>query len=403
MMANSENQDGLALLAELDKMQCGQHVIMAESTEHYARREPIAAKRKRRRNLYILLYVIYTFRSAILSLNDQQWLLSMTGDFNHVLGNTKLINQLIFLISICNLNFIIYDHYMEVRHQFTQIDCIFDMISGKQDFKLLDRHRTKFIERSLFVCKLINICQFSFINNFTIISLISIAFVAYFSNIIEHNLPILCLSTLGTIIWLRYNSSMLLTMIMWSFILIEFMKYKFRSIIDMISSNIFLINRGIQQYHNMYRIMAKITKPMNIFISSVYLFYPIFYSYSLGIIFDSKTNKSGTLFMFITAIITFMGNYISFQMLSSISNTNHLFLKHLYPLLTDNSFNRPALRRRIDSFIARLNTEYIGFNCLYFMKFENMTFYEYIIGLSSTYFLVTTNQNYNAIRIFKKN
>ena len=190
-MANSENLNGLALLAELDKMQCGQHVIMAESTEHYVRREPIAAKRKQRSSLYILLYVIYTFKNAILSLNDQQWIISMTGDFYHVLGNASLIYKIMFLTSICVLNFIIYNHYTEVRNQLTQIDCKFDMISGKQDFKLLDRHRTKFIERSLLVFKLLNIYHFSFINNFSTIWLISIAFEAYFSNTMEHNLPIL--------------------------------------------------------------------------------------------------------------------------------------------------------------------------------------------------------------------
>ena len=198
-----------------------------------------------------------------------------------------------------------------------------------------------------------------------------------------------CLNTLCNIIWLRHNSSMLLTMIMWSFIIIKFMKYKFRSIIDMISSNIFLINRSIQQYHYMYRIMVKVTKPMNMYISSMYLFFPIYYSCSLGFIFDINTNKFGTLCTFLLAIFIFIGNYISFQLLSSISNTNHSFLKLLYPLLTDSNFNRNALRRRIDSFIARLNTEYIGFYCLYYMKFMNKTFYEYLIGISSTYFLIS--------------
>ena len=126
-MANSEKQDGLALLAELDKMQCGEHVIMSKSTLNYVKRQWIATKS----NLYILLFVVYTFRGSILSFYQQDWIISMTGDYTHVLGNTTLISRIIFLISFCVLIFIIYSHYLENRFQLTQIDSIFDMIGGK--------------------------------------------------------------------------------------------------------------------------------------------------------------------------------------------------------------------------------------------------------------------------------
>ena len=401
-MVNSEKQDALALLAELDKMQCGEHVIMSKSTEHYVKRQAIAIKSNHRRYLYILLFVIYTFRGSILSFYQQDWIISLTGDYAHVMGNTTLISRLIILTSSCVLIFIIYSHYMENRFQLTQIDTIFDMIGGKQDFKLMDRYRTKFIGRSLFVCKLINTYYYKMqIPSDIMHSLL--ALVAYLSTTLEQNLPILCLNAFCNIIWLRHSVSMLYTLVMWSFIIIEFMKWKFQSIIDMISSNIFLINEGIHKYNKMYIIMSKITKPMNTFISILYIFFPIYYSCALNIAFDNMTSKFGTLLTIILALMVFSGNYMSFLLLSSISNTNHLFLKYLYSLLIDNNFNQRVLRRRIDSFIARLNIEFIGFLCLSLMKFESSSFYEYLIGLSSTYFLISINNNYNVIRVFKMN
>ena len=116
--------------------------------------------------------------------------------------------------------------------------------------------------------------------------------------------------------------------------------------------------------------------------------------------FDKKINKLGTLMTLSTILLIFIGNYMSFQLLSSISVTNYFILKQLYPLLTDKNFNRRVLRRRIDSFIARLNTEFIGFHCWFYIKFKRYTFYEYLIGLSSTYLLYI---NYKSIASYELN
>ena len=79
--------------------------------------------------------------------------------------------------------------------------------------------------------------------------------------------------------------------------------------------------------------------------------------------------------------------------MSSISTTNTSILMNLYPILVDKNFKKLKLRLRIDSFIARLNTEYIGFHCLLFIKFKRLSFYEYLIGLSGTYCLLTRRVN----------
>ena len=88
-MSNSHKQEGLVLLAELDKIQNGDHVMMAKSTEHYVRRQPISRKRKLRYYLYLIFYLIYSIRCAIISLYDEQWIIWMADDLIEVLGNKK--------------------------------------------------------------------------------------------------------------------------------------------------------------------------------------------------------------------------------------------------------------------------------------------------------------------------
>ena len=81
-------------------------------------------------------------------------------------------------------------------------------------------------------------------------------------------------------------------------------------------------------------------------------------------------------------------NYTIYYMVSSICPMNKIILKLLIPIQFDKRHKTRQMKLKIDSFIARLSKEFVGFYCLYAIKFTRKTFYQYILGISMTYLLV---------------
>ena len=67
---------------------------------------------------------------------------------------------------------------------------------------------------------------------------------------------------------------------------------------------------------------------------------------------------------------------------------NNIIVKLLHPIQFDKRFKTRQMKLKIDSLIAKLNEEFVGFYCLYAIKFNRKSFYQYIIGLSTTYLLI---------------
>ena len=95
---------------------------------------------------------------------------------------------------------------------------------------------------------------------------------------------------------------------------------------------------------------------------------------------------------------------------ASMTDVNESIPKYLYPIfshpkperlrhgrklkthsnrLFNARFNRNTeLLLKIDSFIVRLNEQYVGFHCLNMFKFTKFSFYEYIFSMASAYMLI---------------
>ena len=65
---------------------------------------------------------------------------------------------------------------------------------------------------------------------------------------------------------------------------------------------------------------------------------------------------------------------------------NKNIAKLLYPIQFNKKPKKLTNKLKLNSFIARLNKEFVGFKCLYFIKFTELSFYNYMLGLS--YFLI---------------
>ena len=81
-------------------------------------------------------------------------------------------------------------------------------------------------------------------------------------------------------------------------------------------------------------------------------------------------------------------NYIIYYMISSICPINKVIVKLLITIQLDDRHKTRRMKLKIDSFVERLSKEFVGFYCLYVIKFTRMSFYQYILGISTTYFLI---------------
>ena len=82
-------------------------------------------------------------------------------------------------------------------------------------------------------------------------------------------------------------------------------------------------------------------------------------------------------------------NYIVYYMVSSICPINKIIVKLLITIQFDERHKTRQMKLKIDSLVERLSKEFVGFYCLYAIKFNRMSFYQYILGISTTYFLVS--------------
>ena len=389
-ISDSTRLTGQALLDQLDKLQCHNHILMAQSTGHYVRRLSNNTKRKLYIYFYLILNITYGLKYAILSFTDKDCILALLGENIYELENNKLKSRIIFILFLGISIFIIVVHYLESTHQLVHLGYIFNNISGRKNFVLSSNYQDIFVKRNLKYCCLLNnlhkFIKFFVINIFTLL--------AYFTSSMKQNiLLLLFFNNFVMTILSIYGFTVLFTMFIWSYMTLMYIQLKFTSIIDMISSNLLLVKRAILDYNRTYRIVNKLEKSFNILLSIIYIYYPTFYIFLLNSIVDGSIEKTIKFSLLLTLFFNVIINYIIFNKMTAISTTNTSILYNLYPILVDKNFKKLKLRLRIDSFIARLNTEFIGFHCWLFIKFKRLAFFEYLFCISGTFFLLYKTLN----------
>ena len=101
----------------------------------------------------------------------------------------------------------------------------------------------------------------------------------------------------------------------------------------------------------------------------------------------SKIVELSIIMLLIVSILdAFVINHIN----ASITVRNKSFPRYLYPVFCWKRKTNIRMELKIDSFIDRLNSQFVGFYCFNLFKFTKLAFYQYIFTLSSSYFLITT-------------
>ena len=104
----------------------------------------------------------------------------------------------------------------------------------------------------------------------------------------------------------------------------------------------------------------------------------------MNAILSNLNNKSFLSIFIISTVTAFIINQLS----ASITVRNKSIHKYLYIIFCSKRIIRIRTKLTIDSFIARLNTQFIGFYCFNLFKFTKKAFYEYAFVISTCYFLM---------------
>ena len=133
------------------------------------------------------------------------------------------------------------------------------------------------------------------------------------------------------------------------------------------------------------RILAEI---YNIYMGNIYFSTPIIISYLMPISMDKELPIFSRVFALVTwLLLALMLNFIMY-LVSSLSKFNSIIAKQLYCRFCGRRMKSLMTMVKLDSFIARLTKEYIGFRCFTLLKFKRLSFYQYLVGISSCYFLI---------------
>ena len=180
------------------------------------------------------------------------------------------------------------------------------------------------------------------------------------------------------------------------YIPIIFLNYRFDELIEKLRvairwNNEQRIHQILKSYNEVIAVIQQLSGLYNIIIGLVYCIVPYIMAINIEIInikrkdLIFKSLKMLYLFIFILLnIAIFIINQIS----ASITVRNKSIHKYLYPIFIRERKTRIRTKLSIDSFIARLNTQFIGFYCFNLFKFTKMAFYQYAFTVSISYFLI---------------
>ena len=345
----------------------------------------------------ILVLMITTVKSGLSTLFPNTLQLTPLTDATILFGKQSiLVNAAILSLCMVSLLTRFVKVYYERRKNLKVFDIVYDLKARKQKYQMSQKHIKQITFRT---CLL----YYGYIRIIGSISLFLATMLALGGTIGSYlysdygNVIILWFWTIVFIIAINEVIIIVLYASFWFYTPITLLNYRFDELINKLRvsirwNNTTAIHKIIESYNELISDCKELSGPYNISIGLVYCLVP----YIIAILVELmkierndllfKLLKIGFIFFF---ILTNINAFIINQLSASITVRNKSIHKYLYPMFFSNMKIRIRTKLTIDSFIARLNTQFIGFYCFNLFKFDKMAFYQYAFTVSTCYFLIT--------------
>ena len=388
------------------------YILYYDTFEHYQDGVEPPIKRKLLYHGTSLFLLFGLIKYLLLTWIDEDSIKIMTGDILFVWTNYYrkgyifFINLLILTILIRSVVF-----YYEKKLKIFKNEII-TINNGGNLFKYNNNENSLLKTANLVIW-----IKDGFIIHFYIIAIIFIllSVVVFIFSENNYNIFLFIIFTMQIIIGLKiiyiiYSGYIIIIAIMFMFL-----KLKQNDIIKSIRFNVLWRNKirlydNLKQYHQFTKLINKLSKLINFICGIIYLFIPLFISQILSILTDVESKNDLEIIaqiLFLSSICgLFIIIYISVDTLSNITKVNQSLPKYLYPIFHDKQFTRfqhricfnlnynfgqlsdIMVRIKIDSFIARLNEEFVGFYYFNLFAITKLSFFELIYMLMSDFVLI---------------
>ena len=379
------------LLPELDKTivnmveySVNNYTIYYDSLESYYSRKVPSFKRKILFYLTFVLFAVFNVKYGLLLMYPNKMMWTPMKDWTMVLGNQAvLVHALLFSISLVALTAKLVVVYYEAKSELKILDIFAAIISRDQSYMLNQKHFKKIKFGTSFF-------YYIFVRIFGFIVVVVFTF---------------CITGLTIVVYLYYDYGNVITLWLWTVLMIfiinqikvvvllgtilfylpiTLIKYKFDELIDKLRVCIRWNNENgfyktLESYDQLIVVVKQLSGPYNMIIGIIYCFGPYLIAINIEVL---KIKRDDWLFkileqaFLLLLIITNLDAFIINQISASISVSNKSFPKCLYPVFCWKRKKRITMELKIDSFIARLNEQFVGFYCFNWFKFTKMAFYE---------------------------
>ena len=236
----------------------------------------------------------------------------------------------------------------------------------------------------------------------TIVMLITYAIIIHYSVQAylyhSYHLAHICFHTIAALIWIRNSFNFGYVSFFSLFMPITMINYRFDEILKALRvsnrwHNTIKVIESIEEHEQTTQLLNKLG---DIYSTILFVFY-LMGPYSLSALIKlflvpnlNKYVKLSIIFMVvIMTILIYFFNYIC----ASITVRNKNAPKYLYSNFIRSNKMRIKFKMKIEAFLLKLITDFIGIYCLNMFKFTKLSFYQYFMTLSSAYILFSNLDN----------
>ena len=352
--------------------------------------------------LRFLILVIYTVKYGLLLLYPDKLQWTLLKDATIIFGEqADLVQAMMFSIGMLTLMSKLVFAYYESRKNLYLFNVYVDWKAGKPIYQISEKHMKKLTLKAFVIYYGFIRIAASYGFFFTILTTLWATIVTYLY-LDYGNVIILCFWTIIVIMACNETIFTLAVSTYFFSIPITRLNYLFDELIDKLRvairwNNELRLHQILQSYDQLIDVIQQLSGPYNMSIGLVYCLVPYFISIIIELMRIKRNDllfiwlRMAFLALFIATNITvFIINQIS----ASITVRNKSIHKYLYPMFCNRRQRKLEIKLKFDSFIARLNTQFIGFYCFNLFEFTKMVYYQYVLSVSSCYFLI--------LDIFKK-
>ena len=393
---------------------CDEKFFYHDSIENYVfEKEPIL-RHKFYYHLYNMVLFSFTLKYLLFLLNPNEVVKIYLGEIFFIWMKTEYNKAYIFIVLLGLFAFLFKTmlYYQEIHYNLKALNLLHNLGKKLPFYVLINNEKDKLtLLTNIFfwILRIISI-QARIILSLTLLILI---FYIYLFMEYEFSMIILLISAIHAYLFYEHFFVIILGGVVLIFILIMFLNWKLDEIIKSIRLSVLWRNKirlmdNMMTYNKFTKLVHEISSPINYTIGLIFLITPSLISASIIILRSEANTLIEQLVHFVLLVyvpLPFIVIYTMNYFCASIPLRNRSIAKYLYPVFYDKNFHHIQMHRsirfysyrtqtsnllihmKIDSFISRLNKQFVGFYCFNLFKFTKLALLQFLSYLITVYIL----------------